>query len=619
MPSFGAFEALAIAKNEYADIPFIILSGTIGEETAVKAMLAGAHDYFLKDNLVRLASTLYRLLAEVEQTRQQNRRESILREAEELFRLLMDQVKDIAIITLDPTGTIVSWPVGPERFFGYTPPEAIGQNFAMLFTEDDRLNRIPENEIAKAKFEGKVENLGWRLTKSGALIYTDGVMNALYDKGGQLRGFAKILHDKTASFMEQKKHDKEREDLLSRERAARQEAERLNRVKDEFLAILSHELRTPLSAIIGYADLLLDADNGQPAIDQSNISEALQVIHRSAHAQLRLIDDLLDVSAIISGRFNLKIQEVSLTSIIATAVDTVRLAASSKGINIITNMDIEKANVRGDASRLQQIIWNLLSNAVKFTPGGGHIRVTLRGIQGAYEIEVQDTGKGIQPEFLPHVFDRFRQEDSSSTRHYSGLGLGLAIVRHLVELHGGQVYATSAGKDQGSTFVVSLPTRAIPMADRLPVRPASTTQPSTGGSNGNSLPLKGNHILFLDDNIDAHRLFQLTISRLGAKVTLAETGQEALSYLQKEKIDVFVSDIGLPGEDGYQIIKKWRQIEDASGRKPVIAVALTAFAGQSDSEQALRSGFNAHVAKPATSHTILNAIVKAQTHRDAVI
>jgi PAS domain S-box-containing protein len=474
LPRFGAFEALAIVKESYPDLPFIILSGTIGEETAVKAMQAGVYDYFLKDNLKRLPSTLARLMSETEQFREQKRREAAFRDAEELFRLLLSQVKDITIITLDPAGLILSWSDSARAFFGYEPDEVIGQYFGLLFNKDDQLNQIPEKELNEAWASGHGEDYRWMASKSGELIYVEGMATALYNATGQLKGFAKIMTNKTAEFLEHKRVEKERETLLRREREARLEAERLNRIKDDFLAVLSHELRTPLTAIIGYADLLLM--NAPSFEEPAKIRHALEIIQHKSHTQLSLIEDLLDVSSIISGHFILNTQEVELAPIITAAINTIQLAAQTKGVALELKLPDSSVRVLGDPARLKQAVWNLLSNAVKFTPPCGKVFVTLRLIDHTAEIEVKDTGKGIHPEFLPHVFDLFRQEDSSTTRQYSGLGLGLVIVTHLIELHGGRTEVISEGPDKGATFTIALP--LMEPTHRHSSDPAQTEEPS---------------------------------------------------------------------------------------------------------------------------------------------
>lgn len=372
---------------------------------------------------------------------------------------------------------------------------------------------------------------------------------------------------------------------------ARQQAEDANRLKDEFLATLSHELRTPLNAILGWSQMLQTRNLGE-----AEAKKALSTIERNARSQNQLIDDILDVSRIITGKLRLDVQAVDLSNIITAAIDAARPAAEAKNIRLQMLLDPQAGPISGDPDRLQQIIWNLLSNAVKFTPKGGRVQVRLERVNSHVEIVVSDTGRGIEAEFLPHVFDRFRQSDGSMTRRHGGLGLGLAIVRQIVELHGGTVSATSDGAERGATFTVHLPllpVRREPESAAPRVHPAT----QTGALPGCPPELDGLRILLVDDEADSRDLLNLVIESCGAQVTAASSAAEAFELIKGERFDVLVSDIGMPDEDGFSLIKRIRQLPDEEGGN-VPAIALTAYARAEDRVQALRAGFQMHIAKP---------------------
>jgi len=399
---------------------------------------------------------------------------------------------------------------------------------------------------------------------------------------------------------ELKRSEEEREKILLREQAARSEAEAANRIKDQFLATLSHELRTPLTAIIGWAGLLRSQD-----FDGEMRTQALETVERNARTQAQLIDDLLDVSRIVSGKLLLDVKEVELDKVVANAINVVRPAADAKGIRITYDRESGRNFIKGDAARLQQIVWNLLSNAVKFTPEGRSVQIRLERIGAQIKLSVSDTGKGIAADFLPHVFDRFQQADSTTTRNYGGLGLGLAIVRHLVELHGGTVSAESAGEGLGATFSTTFPLLAL-----------STEACGVGAAGGDSrdcktlnsrFRLEGLRVLVVDDEPDTRQVISAVISKSGAEVKTCASVPEALETLQRWKPDILMSDIGMPGEDGYSLIRKVRSLSvESGGLTP--AAALTAYAREDDRRQALAAGFQMHVAKPIGSMELISTV-----------
>ncbi|MBE9205336.1 response regulator [Nostoc sp. LEGE 06077] len=380
---------------------------------------------------------------------------------------------------------------------------------------------------------------------------------------------------------------------------AKEEAEAANRIKDEFLAIVSHELRSPLNPILGWAKLLRKRTLNAAATDR-----ALETIERNAELQVQLIDDLLDISRILRGKLSLNLENVNLVSTIESALETVQLAAEAKSIQIKLHLDPTIGKVKGDSGRLQQVIWNLLSNAVKFTPEGGLVTVDLKQIDSQAQIQVQDTGKGISPEFLPFVFEYFRQADSSITRRSGGLGLGLAIVRQLVELHGGRVWAESLGEEQGATFTVCLP--AQPQNREL-VKEQTKVAGNSYPFAMLSLPLEGIKVLVVDDDVDTREFLAFFLEQQGAIVTTAHSAHAALESIAQSLPDLLLSDLGMPDVDGYALIRKLRSLPvDQGGQIP--AIALTAYAAETTQQLVFAAGFQLHIAKPADPIKLIAAI-----------
>ncbi len=467
LPSFDAPEALELLKASGQDIPFIVVSGSVGEDIAVHMMKAGAADYFRKENMRRLVPAIQREVAEHEQRERRRRLEA-------------------------------------ER-------------------------------------------------------------DALLDNERRLRGEAE---------------------------RARGEAERANRLKDEFLATLSHELRTPLNAMLGWAHLLR-----QGGLSPDRQERALETIERNAKSQAKLIDDLLDISRIIAGKLVLQLRDVALVHVVDTALDALKPAADAKNVLLRKEDDTAMGPVPGEPERLQQVVWNLLSNAIKFTPEGGTVTVRLLNREGRAVLEVSDTGQGIKPEFLPHVFDRFRQEDGSTTRRAGGLGLGLAITRHLVELHGGTVGVSSEGEGQGATFTVTLPMREAGI-------PREETQPVRGGP---ASRLSGLRVLVVDDELDARELVANVLGLEGADVRTAAGGREALLLIEEWGPQVLVSDIGMPGMSGYDFIKAVRALPPERGGW-VAAAALTAYASAEDRHRAMLAGYQMHISKPVNPERLVRVV-----------
>jgi PAS domain S-box-containing protein len=512
--------------------------------------------------------------------------EKALRASEERFRLLLENLEDYAILFLDTHGLISGWSVGAQRILGYQEAEILTKPGSIIFTPEDIDRGEDKRELEEAVKAGRAEDERWHIRKDGSRFWASGIVTPLRDETGDLRGFAKILRD----FTKRKQAEDERIALLEREQEARAQAEAANRMKDEFLATLSHELRSPLNAMLGWTRLL-----NSRKFDEATTARAMETIERSARAQAQLIEDLLDVSRIIQGKLRLNARPIELVCVIEAAIDIVRPAAEAKEIQLHSELDPAAGLVAGDSDRLQQVVWNLLSNAIKFTPKRGRVDVRLSRVNSHIEITVKDTGQGIKPEFVPYVFDRFRQADNSITRSYTGLGLGLAIVRHLVELHGGTARAESLGEGQGATFTVKLPLLPI----RSPVNPPKSFNPTVEERVplDNSPSLKGMRVIVVDDEADSREYIIALLEQCGAEVVAVTSASEALDAVSQVKADVLVSDIGMPEEDGYSLIRKVRSLSAEHGGQ-IPAVALTAYARAEDRTRAIAEGFQIHIPKP---------------------
>jgi PAS domain S-box-containing protein len=470
---------------------------------------------------------------------------------------------------------------------GWPEEEAVGRPVSEVFNiiNEDR-TPVEDMPVTKAIREGVFTgNIKFILiTKTGLEIPVEDGAAPIRDEKGQITGAVVIFRD----IREQRRHEEERERSLAREQAMRAEAERLLRFKDEFLATLSHELRTPLNLISGWTQHLQRGN-----LDADGAARALESIRRNIHAQTQIIDDLLDVSAIIMGKLRLSMQIVDADDRLREALQAARPAAEAKGIELEYLPDPGEVFVLADPARLQQIAWNLLSNAIKFADRGGRVKLRLRRDGGQIVISVSDTGCGIAPEFLSHVFDRFSQADGSTVRTHGGLGLGLAIVRYLTEMHGGVVEAESAGAGCGATFTVRLPAATNP-------REAESGGRYSGL--GHDAILKGLKVLLVDDDVEACQLFEMMLSQCSAQVTCVNSGSEALARLDSERPDLLIFDIAMPGLDGYELLARVR----ARGIN-IPAIALTAYARTADRIRALAAGFQSHVSKPVEADELVMA------------
>ena len=525
---------------------------------------------------------------------QRRQHEEDLRQSEERIRLLIEGVPDYAIFMLDVNGNVATWNVGAQRIKGYAADEIIGQHFSVFYPAEVIDSGWPAHELEVASQSGSFVDDGWRVRKDGTQFWANVTITALRDDTNRLLGYAKITRDLTERKRVEalEASNVQRDEILDAERSARMTAQRAARLKDEFLATLSHELRSPLSAILGWTQILLKRSD---AIEAKELQRAVEVIDRNARAQVQLIDDLLDLSRIMTGKLRLDLQQIEILNVVQAAIESAEPAAQAKDIRLKSILDpVADATVSADAGRLQQVVWNLLTNAIKFTPKGGQVQVLLQRVNSHIELSVSDTGIGIPANFLPHVFDRFSQRDSSTTRSYGGLGLGLAISKQLVELHGGSIRVASQGEGKGATFFVHLPLSIVQLEDENAERVHPT---ANGGADDLPLPkLNGVHVFLVDDEPDARDLLRRVLEQHEATVTVHDSAQSALNALKHTRPSVIVSDIGMPQMDGYQLMRALRATEPPGQRIP--ALALTAFARSEDRKRSLLAGYQAHIAKP---------------------
>jgi PAS domain S-box-containing protein len=594
------------AQEVWSDLPVIVLSRSGAESASLAEIVSQLGSVSVVERPVR-TSTLVTLIRSTLRARrrqyqvrehlaQQEETQRAIQEAERRFRLLVENVKDYAIFMIDTEGRVTSWNSGAEQMLGYTAAEMIGQPAARFFEDP---GTALAQEMRDAASMGRATSTGWRVRKSSQRLFVEGVLTAIRDDSGRLLGFAKLMKDVT----EKRRAEAEREQLLQSERTARAEAERAGRMKDEFLATLGHELRTPLNAILGWAQVLERTSGAN-----RDIAAGVAVIERNARAQAQIIADLLDMSAIVSGKVRLVMQRVDWASVVEASINAVRPAAQAKGVRLDLSVDAAAGDVHGDPNRLQQVFWNLLTNAVKFTPAGGNISMTLARSGDQFEVGVVDSGEGIAPAFLPHVFERFRQADASTTRRYGGLGLGLSIVKQLVELHGGSISVSSDGVGKGAAFRITLPVAAASVQDAVVENgeqdfAESRAVPAAATSDAD---LDGVRVLVVDDEPDARSLIQRLLQDCEATVTTAASAREALERLTWEHPDVLISDIGMPAEDGYGLIRRVRQLSGSNAELP--AIALTAYARPDDRRKALEAGYQVHLAKPVEAATLISMV-----------
>lgn len=637
LPSFDGVTALAMAQSLRPQLPFIFLSGALGEERAIETLKSGATDYVLKQRLDRLPSSIARALRESQARLERERaKESLLflsgasvmlgtsldyeTTLSNLANLSVPVLADFCLVdVLDSEGVSrleAANHVQPERTaqlremrhkFPLVKERPLGarraprQNESLLIKEvtEAWLRKMAVNDehfqrlLALNARSCMMVPLQARGRTLGTITFTTLQQNQPTPNAGRRYdahdlALAQSVAGRAALAIDNARLHRETQDAV--------------RTRDEFLATLSHELRTPLNSMLGWTQLLRSG-----SLDAEMSSQALEIIERNTKAQAQLIEDLLEVSRIITGKLRLEVKPVELGEVVSNALEAVQLAGEAKGITIEYSID-RPGVVAGDAHRLQQVVWNLLSNAIKFTPKGGSVAVSLDVVDSYVRLAVCDNGQGIAPDFLPHVFERFRQADSSSTRTFGGLGLGLGIVRQLVELHGGTVAAHSEGEGLGATFTVKLPLMAVQIAPDKGI--SATGEPLHFGS----LPdvpcaqLDGVRVLVVDDQEDARRLIAAVLEGCGAQVTTASSALEALEHMETERFDLLLSDIGMPEEDGYAFIQRVRALPNQSARIP--ALALTAYARESDRDRALASGFQAHGVKPIEPAKLIELVAQ---------
>jgi PAS domain S-box-containing protein len=511
--------------------------------------------------------------------------------AESFLGALVDSADD-AIIAKNLDGIVTSWNPAAEKLFGYAAEEIVGKPITVLFPEDHAdeeahiLQRIRRGE--------RIDHYQTRRRrKDGQLIEVEQTISPIRDNLERIIGASNITRDIT----EQKRAEVRERDALRQAHEARRQAEDASRAKDDFLATISHELRTPMTAIMGWSRMMM---TGQ--LPPERMQQAIETIDRNAQAQAQLIEDLLDISRIVSGRLRIEFKPVDMAAIVAAAVESVRPAAEAKRIRIQTVLSSGAGPILGDEQRLQQVVWNLLTNAIRFTPKEGFIEIHLQRIESQIEVRVTDNGMGIKPEFIPYVFDRFTQADTTITRSRGGLGMGLAIVKSLVEVHGGIVSASSEGEGKGATFVMKLPVSAVRTEER---HPSPTRKPVLANRLKERSELVGIKILVVDDEPDTSELLRFMFNETGAIVQTAGSAQEALQVFDRWRPDILVSDIGMPDVDGYELIRIIR--EERNSRIP--AVALTAMARVDDRVRALTAGYQMHVAKPVEPVELITIVV----------
>lgn len=524
----------------------------------------------------------------------------------------MNDLAGQGILVTDADLCIRAWNRWLEEHSELSAGEVLGRNLLEVYTELEkrRLDRQykwvleGQTRVLSQRLHGHLLPLPTNFNLSGFTeMQQSARISPLIDDGGRVIGTVTVIEDVTERVAREAELQAEvdaRTQALVREKAAREEAEEANHLKDEFLATVSHELRTPLTAILGWSNMLLAGSLNDEARDR-----ALDIIHRNAQSQNQLISDLLDVSRIISGKLRLDLRTVELSPIIEAAVEATRPAAEAKGVRLNTSLDPHAGPVNGDADRLQQVVWNLLTNAIKFTPEGGRIEVESKIAGARVEVTVRDTGIGVAPEFLPHIFDRFRQADPGTNRIHGGMGLGLSIVRQLVELHGGAIRAESQGEGKGATFTVSLP---FVKTEQEPKLAESRSSAAVARLEIECPPaLRGLRVLVVDDEADTRDMLRAILEHCHAEVFTAGSASEALEAIVQLRPDVLISDVGMPVEDGYALIARVRALPaERGGRIP--AVALTAYVRTEDRVKVLRSGFQLHVPKPVEPAELVTVV-----------
>lgn len=616
LPDISGIEVCQRLKThpETASILILQVSATFLESSDRVRSLEGGADAYLTEPV-----EAEELIANVRAMLRLRQAEQASREREAWLSTLLRSIGD-AVIATDANGLITLLNPVAEKLTQWAEADARGLPITDVFRLIEKATREPrENPVERVIREGSIVGLPNQtvlIAKNGDEISIEDSAAPIRNDRNEIIGMVLIVRDST----ERNRLETERENLFIAENAARRQAEAATRLKDEFLATVSHELRSPLNAILGYVHLLRSG-----RLEETTLRRYIDIIERNAKIQNQLIEDLLDISRIVSGNLRLDPRPVRLAEVIEKAVEVVRPTATAKTIKLDLRIEARECEVTGDPQRLQQVIWNLLSNAIKFTPEGGSVEVQLRKENTRLSVTVRDTGQGIDPTFLPHVFDRFRQADASTVRTFGGLGLGLALVRHLVELHGGEVRAKSSGLNQGAVFSFGLPIRSTEAEAAIHAGPAVVAAAGGAlhedrGASPAAYNLNGIRILIVDDHEETRELLKTVLDRYGAEIAVAASGDHAIALLSRGSSslipDILLCDIGMPGEDGYKVLKRirdWESESEVTGKR-IPAVALTAYAGANDRIHALAAGFQMHVPKPVEPDE-LAAIVASLTGR----
>ncbi len=566
LASFSGAQALAIVREQGLDTPFIFVSGVLGEEYAVDMLKQGATDYVLKQRLRRLPAVVQRALTEVAERRQRIQVERALRETETHFRLLVNALKDYAVITLDPQGCIRTWNAAADRIFGYAPQEVIGRSACIFYGREGA--QTFARRLDKTQRIGSCTDDRWLLRKDGHSFFASGVTTAIRDEEGGLIGYSKIIRDATEARIAA--------DAL---RFAKEKAETANRAKDNFIAVLSHELRTPLTPILA-AVRLIELKANLP----KELTNTLEVIRRNVELEARLIDDLLDLTSIARGKLSLHFRIVDLLVLLESAIDMSTSEIHSKRLTLTKHVEATNTRVSGDAARLQQIIWNLVKNAVKFTPPGGKIDVrTFNPTPSTVAVAVKDTGIGISAEALSRIFSAFEQADETISHNFGGLGLGLAIAKTLAQKHSGTLTAESQGRDQGACFTLTLPLREQTLSAVDNKYKVDTVLASA----------RGLHVLLVEDNEYTSSAMAQLLEALGHSVHVSATVNAALHAARETRFDLLISDIGLPDGSGLEVAKAWSTLQDDAP-----SIAITGYGMEEDIQRCKAAGFMNHLTKP---------------------
>ncbi len=588
LPDMTGLEVCQRIKQDplTAGVPVLHLTATYGAGVEQAAALEGGADAYLTHPVEPIV-----LVATVRALLRAREAESRSRRLTAWWQSTFDAIKD-GVMLLSRTGQVLRVNQAMADLARRTPEQLVGNAGPALFQAEGVARE--EWPLGRALSERKRVAREIRVGDRWFEIVADPVL----DEQAEVTAVVSTVKDVSARVVA----EAQMADLLNREQAARKEAEQVNRLKDEFLATLSHELRTPLNAIVGWTHILRAG-----GLDEERSLQAIDTIARNAQAQAQLISDILDVSRIVAGKLRLEPAAVDLGDIVRAAWDTMRPAAEAKRIRVDLLLDPAAGPVVGDQDRLQQVVWNVLSNAIKFTPRAGHVQARLELVNSSVRLTVQDDGPGIDPDFLPHVFERFRQGDASSTRPHGGLGLGLAIVRHLVELHGGTVDAANRTDGTGAIFRLTLPRPALFANDKATVPLERRLEP--GSWSAPLAELAGTTVLAVDDDEDARGLLRFVLERCGATVVTASSADEAMALLRQHHPHVLLADVEMPGEDGYSFMSRVRALPPEEGGD-IPAAALTASVSAQDRMNALQSGFQYHVAKPVAP-TELAAVVSA--------